>query len=496
MKELEVVEVSEEEKNEYYERVNLKDGVFKLSHMREDPVKFSKFMLGLGVRDYQMKLFNMIDEFDKLAVVKGRQIGFSTAIAIYCLWFAWFNKHPSGIHNNTKIGIISKDDDAAKKVLQMIKDFMYQGDSHMSNFLRDKFVTGPDGKKERVKNHNLFSCKIDQSNVDVLKIKTGNGKSSAISSIHSFPPTGKARGHSFDLVFIDEAAFLNCPNPSNYFNTVIMPTISETNGKVVVSSTPNGYSGLFYDLIDPDNKSSNNVFARYSFPYTVRTDDNYLKEVEYLKQKLNLSEFMQEYCCDFTQNDISFFDSKKIKEMFDENISNINMDNHEWICGIDYGMTEARTVVTLTTEIEGVITRGYFKEFEAGWNNNNLIPFLENLKDRFRINKFIVDNCPQGDSYNKKMIEMGWNVELFDFHTQKIEAFCSLRSKINYGLVKMIYDKDTEQQFLEMQQEESKMGKLMIHKPRYGRDDICDSMVMSALPFLNNNKAKIGVYLV
>ena len=54
---------------------------------------------------------------------------------------------------------------------------------------------------------------------------------------------------------------------------------------------------------------------------------------------------------------------------------------------------------------------------------------------------------------------------------------------------------EVEKQFLEMQQEESKTGRLMVHKPSRGRDDIVDSFVMAASQFLST-KQRVGAYLV
>jgi hypothetical protein len=77
----------------------------------------------------------------------------------------------------------------------------------------------------------------------------------------------------------------------------------------------------------------------------------------------------------------------------------------------------------------------------------------------------------------------------------KEKYYCALRNRVNKGELKMIYDNPTEKQMLELIQEETKMGRLDIHKPRRGRDDIIASLVMSCKPFLDVNK-DVMVYLV
>jgi len=414
---LKEIELSDKFLKEYYKQINL-NGTFKLSEMRECPVKFAKFMLGFTPRNYQSYLMKHIGEEQKLAVVKGRQIGFTTAIALYCLWYAWFKKAKTGATQNTKICVISKDDDAAKDLLQLIKDFMYLGDKHMSAFL----------KGNKMHTTTLFSREIVKNNVDELKLKNG-------SRIFSFPPTGKVRGKPNDILFIDEFDFLNNNDVDKFYYTDALPTISETGGKIIISSTPNGYGGLFYDLIDPDDKKEKHEFYRLMFPYTVlKSSKTYVDNVAIMKEHMDDSKFKQEYMCDFTQADISFFESLKVQSIFDNSVLDLDLNKLEYIAGIDYGMTESRTVITLCTKVEGIVYRVYYKEFESGWDINGVIPFMIGLKDRFKINKIVVDYCPQGDAINKKMIEMGWNVYEFDFHTKKIEAYCAFRQwmKVKY----------------------------------------------------------------
>jgi len=483
MTKLKPVELTEAFVNRYYDRLNLKEGKFRLSDMREDYVKFAKFMLGFTPRDYQVYFLDQVNRNQKVIAVKGRQIGFTTSVALYCLWFGWFGKAKTGANKDTKICVISKDDDAAKKLLQQIKDFMYMGDKHMSNFLK--------GKAEHATN--LFSMEIKKSNVDELVIENSSRKA----RIYSFPPTGKVRGTSNDILFIDEFDFLNNSDISSFLYTDALPSLSETAGKIILSSTPNGYGGEFYNLIDPEGAKEKHEYHRFMFPFSLNNSEVYQEQVKMFMEHMDEKKFNQEYQCSFEQSDSNFFVAEKVKKIFDDyGDYEIDIDAQEYCCGVDYGMTESRTVVTLVTEVEGILHRVYYKEFESGYDLNDLIPFLEGLQDRFNINKFIPDDCPQGWMINQKMLDKGWNVELFDFKKVKIEGYSSLRNRINKNEIKMPLDKDTEKQLIEMKQEESKLGKLMIHKPRSGRDDIVDSLVMACYPFLGKKQERVGAWLV
>jgi len=220
----------------------------------------------------------------------------------------------------------------------------------------------------------------------------------------------------------------------------------------------------------------------------------YEENVSLLKGYMDENKFLQEYECSFECADVSFFDSKKVKDMFVD-LTDLVVDKYEYVLAIDYGMTQARTVISLCTKIEGVIYRVYYKEFPGGWDINGTIPFIKGLMDRFKIVKIIGDYCPQGEAINQQMRDMGWNVKPFDFHTEKVSNFVAFRSKLNKGEIKAMHDEATEKQFIEMQQEETKMGKLQIHKPRSGRDDIVDSFVMAASHYLGEQMER-GVFFV
>ena len=477
---LEPVELTSEFKNSYYDRINL-SGSWKLKDMRDDPVKFAKFMIGITPRDYQAFLFDMLDEHQRVAIVKGRQIGFTTALALWSLWAVWFNKYPGGVDGKTKVELISKDEEAAKSLLQQVKDFMYMGDSYMSAFLK--------GKKEH--STQVFSREIIKNNVDELKLKNG-------CTAYSFPPTKKARGKSPTVIVLDEFAFMNNPDMHSFFYTDVLPSTVETKARMIISSTPNGYGDLFYDLVDPEDKlDEKSIFTRFMFPYTLNKSENYIGQVEELKLKVDDKQFKQEYMCSFEENDVSFFNGDKVKGMFDPLVEDLNPDNFDLVCGVDYGKTKSRTVITLSGCKDGVIYRFYYKEFPSGWDINGVIPFITGLKDRYRIVKVVPDDCPMGDAVNNRMVELGWNVELFNFgfKDNKTEKYCSLRNRLNKGEVRMLFDRESENQFLSMKQEELQSGKLRVFKPRNGKDDIVDGLLMASSQFLDVQD-RLGVYFV
>ena len=143
-------------------------------------------------------------------VLKGRQMGVTELIAMYCLWLAMY-------HDNKKINIISIKDTVAKKVLKKIK-FMYK---NLPWYLQVPITNGRSGE---------YGNQTD--------MEFSNG-----SFITSIPTTEQAgRSESLSLLVIDETAAVR------WASTIwasAAPTLS-TGGSAILNSTPLGTGGFYH----------------------------------------------------------------------------------------------------------------------------------------------------------------------------------------------------------------------------------------------------------
>lgn len=459
--------------NAYFDKFVLPDGKFKVAYARADPTIFANYMLGFVVREYQDVFFSAILGNQRVVVVKGRQLGFSTCVALFAFWAAWFNKFPSGAEKNTKIGIISKEDDAAKKVLMQVRNMVYMGDSHMSSILkgRNDWTT------------HLFSGDlVEPNNSDTITFKNG-------SFIKSYPPTDKVRGNSFDVVFVDEAAFLRCEDPDTFFFTVIEPTTVATGGRIVALSTPNGQSGFFFDLVDPFELKENHFYKRLNFPYSINSDVSYNSFILGQKQIMDVSDFEQEYNCNFNASKINFFIPEKVDGAVDDSVAQADYHGFDMVAGVDFGMTDSRTVISLATFKDGKIVVPKILRFSEKEDVNHVIPYLQALQQEgWNIVTVVADDCPQGDAIIGQMQKQGWPVVPFNFATNKNSYYVSFRSFLNDGIIKIPKNDVLIREMKELRQEETKQAKLAIHKPTNGTDDEVASVIMACSPFLDDEQ--------
>lgn len=108
----------------------------------------------------------------------------------------------------------------------------------------------------------------------------------------------------------------------------------------------------------------------------------------------------------------------------------------------------------------------------------------------------IIHNCPEGTMINQRMMNKGWNVELFNFTTSKTENYCTYRAKLNQEKIGIYPDKDLMMEMKGLQQEETMSGKLKIFKGGGLTDDLCDALIMSASPWLDEDTENYELLLV
>ena len=164
-------------------------------------------------------------------VLKARQIGFSTLVAIYALWMA-------ALHPDRQILMLSRTERDAIKLLQKAKYAM----QYLPEWM--KFRVGP---------VNVTQTKMEFTNNSVIE---------------SLPSNTPARGESASLVIVDELAFL--PNSEEAWAS-IEPS-ADVGGRVIMLSTANGEGNLFHKLW-VEASAGNNRFEPLFFPWSANGRD-------------------------------------------------------------------------------------------------------------------------------------------------------------------------------------------------------------------------------
>lgn len=155
---------------------------------------------------YQEEALKDFENYNYNVILKGRQIGISTAVACYSLWMMLF-------HKDKNILVIATKQDTAKNLITKVR-FAFD---HLPVWLQ-------------------VPC--DENNKLSLKFKNG-------STIKATTAAGDSgRSEALSLLILDEAAFIK--NAEEIW-VAALPTLS-TGGKAVLISTPNGVGNFFHKV--------------------------------------------------------------------------------------------------------------------------------------------------------------------------------------------------------------------------------------------------------
>jgi hypothetical protein len=198
----------------------------------------------------------------------------STTVVSYLLHYALFN-------DNIRIAILANKAETARELLQR---------------LQLSYENLPDWMQQGVGSWNKGSLELENGS----KIVAASTSSSAV------------RGNSFNIIFLDEFAFIPNHIAEQFFSSVY-PTISSGNTtKVIIISTPNGMN-MFYKLWHDAERGKNGYV-----PLEVHWSQVPGRDAEWKRQTIaNTSErqFTQEFECEFLGSVDTLITASKLRTM-------------------------------------------------------------------------------------------------------------------------------------------------------------------------------------
>lgn len=300
--------------------------------------------------------------------------------------------------------------------------------------------------------------------------------------------------NTFDFVFVDEAAMVG----EEIFRDCILPTVSHTDGFVIISSTPKGQQGYYYRLFDPEDKLVDHEFERYWFPYTVLQGD--MGDVEAERQLVFVEKqrehaairgdsrgFDQEYRALFTADEEAFLANAKVDEAVSADIDFEFSWPEPCSLGVDYGMTNCKTVISVSTMDRGKVRLLWQHAIPSGDDSSPEVP-IEDFVKRYKVFKIVVDDCAQGFHVNKSMEMRGWPIQRFNFRSDQADRnkhYFLFRSALNQGGLRIpVKARDLVREMKALREIQNKVF-VSIRAVEGEHDDFVDSFMMSSVPFLD-----------
>ena len=315
------MQLTEDQVREYVKCAN--DPVYFIENYVK-VVMLDKGFVQINLYPFQKDAIEKFNNNRRIIVKAGRQVGKTTMVVGYILWYVLFNTDKS-------VAILANKAATAREILSRIK-LAYEALPHWI--------------QQGVKTWNKGDIELENG----CRILANSTASSAI------------RGFSISLLYLDEFAFVPT-NIADEFFTSVYPTISSgTESKILISSTPNGMNH-FYKMWN-DAVEDNNGFTHISANWReVPGRDQKWADEQF--RVLGEQKFMQEMECEFLGSSGTLISAVALRSMsFTKPIANTGIENlkvydevkpdHLYFCvvdtsrgkGLDYS---AFTVIDATT---------------------------------------------------------------------------------------------------------------------------------------------------
>ena len=215
--------------------------------------------------------------------------------------------------------------------------------------------------------------------------------------------------------------------------------------------------------------------------------------------------FEQEYCSLFTVDEEAFFEDGDVERGISNDLTQ-EIECHDLPCivGIDYGMVQAATAITVVAEDKGQI-KLLFQFAQKNFDLNLLTDkdwdhSVHKLKDRYNVIHFVVDECPAGMQTNQYLENDGFPIIKFNFRSdqylgERNRGYYVFRSALKKDKIKYPNIRNLTAEMKTVQ--ETRLSNLTrIKAPRGYSSDRVDSLMMACYPFLSDTDSTFSSYTV
>lgn len=448
-----------------------------MKRAREKPSFYCEKLLGITPYYYQI---NALDDAYKFKILlMARQLGKTQTLAFLASWK--INMFP-----NSTVGIIAQNEKRAKEIYNAVREL--QGINPM---FRDLIETDLQSEMKLINGSR------------VLFYASGTeGKS--------------IRGATLDLLLMDEGDFV----PDAVYSAAF-PTVSATDGNIVLSSTPNKPYSMFYEIFmdaweanrkynGVDERSEHDLendiiydtpigkkykYVSYHYDYTAglnvinpRTGkpQTNITLVNTFKNK-NYYEYEREYLAWWSEESGSFLTPQTLAQSIVKNNYFLKGEKF-YAMGLDLGRVNDFTAITILEVNDArdmAIVVDTFTIRKNSWEN--IVVEILKYARKWKILFLYLDANNVGDMMSNWLASLSKQGALFQVIPIKMSLqsktlmYNNLKMAINTGRIKIQYH---HQKLLEelahMQAIETDNGMMKIHSPPGKHDDLADSLALVA----------------
>jgi len=237
-------------------------------------INIDKGLVNFKLYDYQKTMLREMHAGRYTIIATARQAGKSTTTCAFILWYIIF-------HAEKTVALLANKGETAREILGRIQ-LAYQ---HLPKWLQQGVKEWNKGSFELENNSRVIASATSSDNI---------------------------RGYSINLLFIDEAAFIE--NWDTFF-TSVYPTISSgQDSKIVLVSTPNGLNHFYKLWINAEDGKNGYTPVKVMW-HDVPGRDEKWKENTLAAMNFDVEKFDQEYCVEFMGSSGTLIAGWKLKQL-------------------------------------------------------------------------------------------------------------------------------------------------------------------------------------
>jgi len=237
-------------------------------------INVDKGLISFELYPYQREMIYAFQEHRFNIITTARQAGKSTTTCGFILWYIIFN-------SDKTVALLANKGDTAREILGKIR-LAYQ---HLPKWLQHGTAEWNKGSVELENNSRVIAAATSSDAI---------------------------RGYAINLLFIDEAAFIQ--NWEDFF-TSVYPTISSgQDTKVALVSTPNGLNHFYSIWVNAIEKRNSYNHIRVSWSDVPGRNEKW-KQDTLAAMNFDIEKFAQEHECEFLGSSGTLIASWKLKEL-------------------------------------------------------------------------------------------------------------------------------------------------------------------------------------
>lgn len=412
------------------------------------PSAFTQTLIGVEPFEYQKEFLDA--DSDRRVFVAGRRVGKSRCASWLSLWYAV-------THKNAEVLLTAK---AQRQSMELFNQI-----------------------KKEIKNSDIPKSEWGIPRQTRTELEFDNG--SRIVCLPVGRDGSNIRGYGADLLIVDEAAFIN----DEIFQEVLSPFLAVGDSTFVMTSTPFGKKGFFYEKCQDDDWYTQRV-PTWKNPLV---DDKWIKEQQ---QNLTTFQFDQEIRGQFKESADAYFSNDEVMLCAADNVQQTSDVTY---LGADIAHTGDDESVYVMMDDEGNV----FKiEHTSGKPLTDAMGRIRELNKYHDFDKILIDSTGLGTGVVDQLYESigKRTVEGFKFTNEKKQSlYSTLKNALQDEALRYSYNPtgdDPENKMVEqltaLEYSYTSTGKVKISHPTGGRDDFPDALALAVWAKENNRFTRVS----